>query len=141
MGKLTTYVLIMTGLTLLFYFTGLTSECTNDAFCSGTTPSSQLLDILIRPERISDSSIVNQTTLIFAGIVAVGIFVGLGFALNLESALVGTFAAFLLPLLLFDFLSIYNKVASVSRELAILAFSPIIFLFAITIIEWWRGRD
>ena len=41
---------IMTGLVLLFYFTGLNQEVTNDGTCEGQTPSSKLLNILLQPE-------------------------------------------------------------------------------------------
>jgi len=40
MGKLTTYVVVITGLMLLFHFTGLVVQCDADAFCENTTPNS-----------------------------------------------------------------------------------------------------
>ena len=51
MGKLTTYILIMTGLMILFYFAGLTD-------------TSSLLNILLDPSGYENSGIVAQALLV-----------------------------------------------------------------------------
>ncbi len=45
------------------------------------------------------------------------------------------------PLLGFgwDFIIIFSTVASVSAMFAIMVFSPLMFLWLLTVLEWWRG--
>ena len=132
MGKLTTYILVMSGLMILFYFTGLLEN----------TGSSTLLDMLLNPAEYSseDSEFSVQLLLVLGGIATAGIIVIGIVTHNVELALMGTIAIWILNLL-WDFLAVFNKVYSSNPVIAILLFSPVLFLFGITIIEWWRGRD
>lgn len=130
MGKLTTYIIIMSGLMLLFYFTGLL----------GDTPNSALLDYLLSTEELGTSSFNTQLLLVLEGIVAVGIIVAAVFSLNVELVLMGTLAIWLMNLF-WDFLKVFMAVYSVNPVIAMLLFSPVMILYGVTIVEWWRGRD
>ena len=57
---------------------------------------------------------------------------------NTELILMGTFSIFLLGFL-WDFLAVVGVVFSVNPVLGVLIFSPLMFLWLITIIEFWRG--
>lgn len=129
MGKLTTYILMMSGLTLLFYFTGLTDNTIN----------STLLTLLLNPSNLSTSALGTQISLVLIGIATAGIVIGF-FSQNSELILIAPFTIWLLGVL-WDFLSVANKVYSVNPVIAILFFSPLLLLFGVTIVEFWRGRD
>ena len=130
----------MTGLMLLFYFTGLVQECSDDGLCEATSPNSQLLNFLMRPENSRNSIIGQKGILILEGvgavlIIAAGLFIG-----NVELAVMGSFAIYYFNLG-WDFLSVFNRVREANPVLAILFFGPILFFYVIVIIDWWRGRD
>ena len=131
MGKLTTYILVMSGLLLLFYFTGLLPE---------STATSTILTMLLNPEGFSQSSLGLSYNTLLAGIVAGGIVIG---ALMLANIELGIMAAFVISLTAFfwDFSAVFRSVYAENPVIAILLFSPIFFLMVITLIEWWRGRD
>lgn len=129
MGKLTTYIIVMSGLMLLFYFSGLL----------GDTPNSTLLDMLLSPEGFNVSDFNTQILLVLGGIAGIGIIIGV-VTQNIELVLMSPLAIWLMALL-WDFLNVANKVYSTNPVIAVLLFSPILFLFGITIAEWWRGRD
>ena len=128
MGKFGTYVIMMSGLMLLFYFTGLTNQ-------TGTTT---LLNLLLNPEEFQNTPIAIKATTVLTGILASAIVVGFAVAGNIELGVMVAFTTFLFNSL-WDFIDVYSKVASVNPPLAILIFSPLFFLFVITIVEWWRG--
>ena len=128
MGKFGTYVMVMSGLMLLFYFTGITDQ-------TGTTT---LLNLLLSPEGFQNTPISVKAVAIFTGILASAIVVGFAIAGNVELGVMVAFTTFLFNSL-WDFLSVYSKVASVNPVIAVLIFSPLLFLFVVTTIEWWRG--
>ena len=135
MGKLSTYIIVMSGLMLLFYFTGLTSG----------TPNSTLLDLLLAPESMPEldepeGGISKEAILVFEGVaitaaIVVGIVIG-----NVELALFGAFAVYFFNLG-WDFLGVFNAVRAVNPVFAILIFAPILLLYVITMLEWMRGID
>jgi len=130
MGKITTYLIVMSGLMLIFYFGGLIES----------TPNSTLLNLLLSP---SDLQNTNPATRVMLAIQAVGITgaVLLGFYLsNAELIAMAGFSLYLFNLF-WDFLVVYNKVASVNKVIAIFIFSPILIMYVVTIAEFWRGRD
>ena len=130
MGKLTTYVLIMSGSVLLFYFTGIL----------GDTPNSTFLNLLMSPESLQTSGFVIQATAVLQGVVIGGLFIGaLAFG-NVEALFKAAFTLYLLNLL-WDFIVIFNAIRSANTILALLFFVPILFLFFMTILEWWGKHD
>lgn len=128
MGKFGVYVLWMSGLMLLFYFTGITEQ-------TGTTT---LLNLLLDPAEFQNTPFAIKSIAIFTGILASAIVVGFAIAGNVELGVMVSFTIFLANSL-WDFLDVYSKVASVNPVIAILVFSPLLFLFVITTVEWWRG--
>ncbi len=130
MGKLTTYILVMSGLMLLFYISGLLDG----------TPNSVFFDLILNPENIRTSEINIQILLVLEGILALGIVVGFAIAGNVEFGVMGVFSIFLMNLL-WDFLRVFTKVYSTNPVIALVLFSPILLLYAVTILEWWRGTD
>ena len=128
MGKFGTYVVIMSGLMLLFYFTGITEQ-------TGTTT---LLNLLLNPEGFQETPISIKAIAALTGILASAIVVGFAIAGNVELGVMVAFTTFLFNSL-WDFLNVFNKVASVNPVIAVLIFSPLLFLFVVTTVEWWRG--
>ena len=132
MGKTTTYILIMSGLMLLFYFSGLLDG----------TISSRLLNIILTPESFGNTSgtLYLEVMGVLLGIAAgTGIVIGI-LTKNVELAIVSPLAVWLLSLF-FDFIRVFLKVFAENPVIAVLLFSPIMLLWFITIVDWWRGRD
>lgn len=130
MGKMTTYLIVMSGLMLLFYFTGLINESIN----------STLLDMLLNPASIQNASLGTKLVLaiealLVSGIIVLGITTG-----NLDLVASGPFAIYLFNLG-WDFLSVYQVMASANNVLATLIISPLFILWAVTVFEFWRGTD
>lgn len=125
MGKLTTFILIMSGLMLLFYFTGL-------------IPNNPFLNLLLSPEDMTTTEFyITLTTAIAVGLGAIVI----GFITkNLELAAMAVFVPIMITLM-WNFISVYNKMASVNKVIAIILFAPLLFMFLVTMLDWWRGRD
>lgn len=128
--KLTTYIIIMSGLVLLFYFAGIL----------GDTPNSVLLNLLLSPEGLATNSFSVAVVAVLSGIAAiVSIVIGATVG-NIELVLKGPFALYILNLM-WDFLSVYNQVAAANPVIATLLFAPVLILFGVTIVEWWSGND
>ena len=131
MGKLPTYIIVMSGLMLLFYFMGLIE----------TTANSTLLDMLLSPEDLPTSNAKTQMFLVLSGIgAAVGAIIIGYFTKNIELALTAPFAVYLFNLM-WDFLYVFNRVRDANPVIAVLFFAPVLFLFIITIVEWLRKFD
>ena len=130
---------MMSGLLLLFYFTGLLQECTDDGMCEATSPNSQLLNFLMSPENSRSSIIGQKGILILEGVgavllIAAGLFIG-----NVELAVMGSFAIYYFNLG-WDFLAVFNVVREANPVIAVLVFGPLLFFYVIIIIDWWRGK-
>ncbi len=139
MSKIVTLVVIMTGLMLLFYFTGLVQEETDDGTCEGQTPNSKLLNILLQPDCMKDSTVGAKTLLVIGSVAGVLIIAAAVFIPNIELAIMGSLTIYFLTLL-WDFMVVFQKVWEYNRVFAVLFFGPFMFIFIITMIDWWRGR-
>ena len=128
MGKFGNYLVVMSGLTLLFYFAGLLQ----------LTPNSTLLSLLLDPSSFQNTSLALKAVIAMEAILASAIVVGFALAGNIELGVMSGFAVFLFNLL-WDFIAVFSVVASVNPVIATILFSPAIFLFTVTILEWWRG--
>ncbi len=128
MGKLTKYIIIMSGLVLLFYFSGLLDQ----------TAHSTLLNLLLDPVGLQNTSWVVKAIAAIEGIAVVGVIVGVAIAGRLELAVLAGFVAFAFNLF-WDFVEVFSVIASANLVIAILFFSPILLLYVVTILEWWRG--
>lgn len=139
MSKIITMTIIMTGLMLLFYFGGLVQTETDEGTCEGQTPNSKLLNILLQPECMKDSTIGRKTILTIGSVAGVIVIAAAVFIPNIELAIMGAFAIYFFTLL-WDFMVVFQKVYEVTPFFAIMFFAPLMFTFIIIIIDWWRGR-
>lgn len=130
MSKMMTWMGFMGGIMLLFYFFGILSG----------TISSTLLDAVLNPQNLESSplylQVISVSTLVFAAVSAL-------FARSEKSEF---FYIFPIVTILFtfgwDFLVVYQTLAAVSEiggVIAILFFGPIMLMYVISVVEWWRG--
>lgn len=134
MGKLTTYITILSVVIIGFHLAGLI----------GDTPSSWLVDLVTNPQDAYNHSLF---TTIF-GILALfggvgGIIIGTFAPQRLEQAatIIATTMFFVVG---WDLISIYNilrNTPEIGGVLSLFVISPMIILYILTVIEWWRGRD
>lgn len=131
MGKLATYMMFIGTAILLFHFMGLIEN----------TPNSVFLNLLLNPENLETSS---ANTKAIATVQAITAIVGaaiIGFLTSsFELAAMVPITIFLLNIG-WDILIVFNKILSVNPVLAIVIFGPMLFVYTITIVEFWRGRD
>jgi hypothetical protein len=123
------YIMVMSGLMLVFYFSGLLQS----------TVSSTLLNILLTPESFGNTSglLYVQISAVLLGIATVGgIIVGY-FTKNIELAIMSPLTLWVIDLL-FDFVRVFLIVYNANIVLAILLFSPIMVLWVFIGIDWWR---
>jgi len=135
------FIFVFMTISILFYFMGLTTNCTND-FCEGETPSAKLLDYAFNPDKISESSIGVGIVLALTSIAVVGISIGLFLTGRGDLAAAAPITLILISLGL-DFLGIYTKVFSgggVVRLISIFI-TPVFVVFMIVAVDWWRGQD
>lgn len=127
-AKLTRYLILMSGLVLLFYFTGLIPQ----------TPNATLLNLLLDPDAFQNSEWYTKTLIALELVAAATIIVGTVVAQRTELIVVATMTIFFFNLF-FDFIGVFSVVASVNPVIAILLIGPIMFVYFTTVIEWWRG--
>ena len=129
--QITTYVILTTGLLMLFYFTGLLT--------SADTITGSLINATANPEGFKTSSIYTDVWgFITAGILLGAILVGY-FTKNIELAIMSSVVG-VLGVILFDIIKVFQKVAGVHTAFALLIFSPLIALLLFAVVDWWRGR-
>ena len=138
MGKMTTYILIMVGLILLFSTFGLIQN----------TFTSEILQYAFNPEAGSQATlwqfIVNTSAdsfnfglgAIAAAIAAVTTAAGIFFKNDflVLAPVVAVFVNFGL-----EFVALYSYFYSILGVVALLIMSPILIVYIFTILEWWRG--
>ena len=125
--KITTYVIIFSGVLLLFYFGGLLGGGANS-----------LLDFLLNSQ---DFSFSEQWTTLLIGIGGLAVGVAAGWVTKDPYVGVMTSATIYLGGLLSSFVIVYQKVYAEVNFIAILIFAPLMLLLLISLLEWWRGRD
>ena len=130
MGKMATYIIMLTGIMLLFHIAGLIEN----------TGNSELLNLALDPSSIADTPTYVVLLETFAVVIAAGvIIIGLIFNIS-ELAIIAPMALYFLNMG-WDFLAVFNKVKATSPIIALLIFSPLLILWLVVIIDWWRGRD
>jgi len=130
-GKLATYLVLMSGATLMFYFTGLIGQ--------GDTINGELLSLLLEPQDYSSPgqaffdnirSILTLSTGLVTAVVVGFATRDLGLALKIPFAL----AMFTL---LWDTLFVFVVVGStINYIIATLLLSPLFVLFGLTVVEY-----
>jgi hypothetical protein len=141
MGKLTTTILILSGIMLLFYFTGISKDC-SDGLCKGATPNSAVIDIMMNPESIQTLPLWTKLLLALEGVGAIagGIAIGYFSGGNLEAIIRAPIAVYLFNLSL-DFLFVFQRIWEVNKILASVFFGPVILVYAIIVFDWWGKND
>ena len=123
MAKLANYIFVMTGLVLLFYFFGFLEN----------TFTSNIMNIIFNPTNVQFNTIIVVTITAMVGVAT-----ALAVFLRTDTAIFAPMVAVLLNFA-WDFLSVVGKVAATSPEIAMLVFAPIIVVYVLTVLEWWRG--
>ena len=131
MGKMTTYILIMSGIMVLMYYGGLID--------GGDT----LLTLLLNPQNISFSSFfTDKIVAVIEGLAGATIAVALVASGKPELGAMSILAIYLGDLG-FNFVKVFVKLSSMGGgnyiPLAVMLFAPLLVLFGLTIAEWWRG--
>jgi len=117
----------MAGTSLLFYFFGLVDGGATDTF----------VNLLLSVESLQSSTKIGIFLSLAAGVLGVAFGAAvLGFRADLV-----VFAVAVAPLIAFgwDFLVVFLKLKDLAPVFAILVLAPMIFLWIITVLEWWRG--
>ena len=125
MGKtFYTYVLLITGISLIFYFGGLINN--------------PLIQILLEPQNMSTGSFALATIL---GVAAIGAAIIIGWVTkDIEKAIMAPMAIYVFSILI-NFVQVHNRIKAENPVLAPLIFGSILLLFVLTMVDWWRGRD
>ena len=130
MGKLTIYLMIMSGLTLLFYFAGLLED----------TASSILFNLLFDVQGISTNALV-------VGVVGIAVLIGAATTLSTvfvvvdyRTVLRAGFVVFMLNLF-WDFLAVTGKVMSVNVVLGVLFLAPLALVYILTVYEFFEQME
>ena len=128
MGRTVTLILLMSGISLLFYIGGLIHGTLN----------STLLNLLLNPSQyqLSGLSLTAIAALGLAGTAAIAI---LSIKSGQADLAIRIFFGLYLLSLMADFLAVYNVVASTNAVLALLIFSPILVIWLITVVEFVGG--
>lgn len=130
MSKIINYLMLFSGISLVFYFAGLLNN----------TATTTLLNLVLNPGSLENSNLMVTIFSISTAVIAV----------------ISTFVArsqnsdfyLFIPLatLLFsfgwDFLSIYTSLAALSvigGVIGALVFGPLMIGYIIAVVEWWRG--
>ena len=129
MSKFYTYTIVGSGLMLLFYFMGLIEQ----------TANSTLLNMLLAPSGLQNSSIADQGIVLLQGVAAVGAIVVGILTKNIEFAIKAPFAIYIFNLY-WDILSVANVVAESNLVIAILIFAPVLTAYVLVTVEWFFGQ-
>lgn len=131
MGKLVSLILILVIVDILFLLTG---QLAIDS------PSSLIIAAIQDPSALTGLNwwviIINQIS-----ILALTSTVVVGLVTRASDILVWIPTSLVFSVLIGDYLTIYNTLASINTPLAIAIMSPILIVFALTLLEWVRGKD
>ena len=130
MGKITTYIAIMSMVILGFHFAGLIEG----------TPTSWFIKAITDPSSLSSNSYFAQLIRILAVFSGGAIIIGSLASNKIEQGATISFTL-LLFLIGWDLIAIFNVLKQTNQTLAIFMISPMLLIYMLTVIEWWRGRD
>lgn len=130
MSKLLNYIAILSTILIGAHLLGLITD----------TGSSTLLSWLVSPEELISSGVFSSLTnvLTLLGVGATAVTIGLIISQRYDlAALVGL--ASLLFLVGWDIIAIYTSLKDINPDFALLLCSPLLLIYLLTVIEWWRG--
>ena len=133
MGKLTTYILVLSGIFILLHISGVI----------GIGEGSWILSVALNPNSITNTEIYLLVATGIGSVVAAAGFLALTGSRILQFDLIAS-AALCIFLLSFvqDIIILWIKIAAYSNSyLATLIISPFIIIFPLIIMSYWRGHD
>jgi len=133
MGKLTTYLMIVTGILVLFHYSGII----------GADEGSVLLSYVTNPTNLRNLDVSDIIELAIQGVVVGGIAIAAIATGNLELVMMSAVTIFFWNLLT-DMLIIYNKIVLVNANyvpIAVILIAVPFLVLLMVIVDWWRGRD
>lgn len=130
MGRLNFFVVVMTGLMGLFYFTGLLETNTN----------LQLLNFFLDPFNFQSSSF-GLAVLTTVEAVALVSAIVIGFFTSKPDLVFFVAPSIFIFNLMFDFLSVVSRVSSVNEVVGTLLFGTVFISFSLVVLDWWRKGD
>jgi hypothetical protein len=127
MNQMTTYILVFSGLGLLFYVMGI-----------GGAEANAMVALMLNPASLSVSYFWGA---ILAQTLALGAAFYIGFVQkNIELAAMTA----ILPLVISNLMNVLYVVGvlfAFNKIITILIFGPLLYLLTMMIIDYWRGRD
>ena len=133
MGKLTTYLMIVTGILVLFHYSGII----------GADEGSAILSYATNPTNLRNLDISDIIEIAIQGAVASAISIVAIASGHLELAMMSAVAIFFWNLLT-DMLIVYNKIVAVNANytpIAVILIAVPFIVLLLVIVDWWRGRD
>lgn len=131
MSKLLTYIAILSVIIILFHLSGIITG----------TPLSFFADAVLRPESLRTNQFY---TTVYGAILAIlvgsSIVIGLFIPQRLD-IIVLVPVAIMLFLVGWDLFVVYNTLRMINDALALVIFSPLMIIYILTVVEWWRGKD
>lgn len=125
MGKFSKFATLFGGVLLLSYFAGIVD-------------SNALITILLNPENMTQS-LWNELIFLAITTTVSGIIVGV-VTRNIELAAMTAVVPSMIYLL-WDFATLYTVLNAENQILSKLIFAPLLLLFLLVALEFWRGRD
>lgn len=130
MSRMTVYISILATVLLGAHLMGLVED----------TGSVTLLQWVTNPEDFRADGIFDNFISVLTLISAAGAIITAGLAISQKydlALLVGVTDIFFL--VGWDMLAIYNGIKEINPDVAILLISPLLLVYFLTVIEWWRG--
>jgi hypothetical protein len=131
MGKLANYIIFLSVILLLFHFGGLID----------TGGISYILDVIEDPANFTNADFYTTIYLIIIGVATLGAIAIGTLTRSSPEFYIMMGMALLLITLVSEFIVLYNSLAQLNNYLAVLIISPLMIVFTLTVVEWWRGRD
>jgi hypothetical protein len=124
MNQMTTFLIAVCGLSIMFFLFGL-------------TPTDSFIGQLMHPESMTLATFgLTLLTLITA---TTGIILGIVYK-NAELAVMSTVTP-IVAALLYNISSVITVFMGISAVFTIIIFSPLMVVMIVTLIDYWRGRD
>ena len=126
MNQMTTFILLFCGVTMLFYVAGI------------ATDKNPMVTLFLNHTSMPTSDFWLALTVQLVATVG-GLVLGLVYR-NLELGVMSAVTPLVISMVT-QFLSVVVIVSAVSPIIGVLILAPMLFLFIITAVDYWRGRD
>lgn len=123
MNQMTTYIFIITGLSILFYILGLSNN--------------PIISVILSPQSMNTAKWV----VVIAFLTAASGGIILGLTMRNPEIIAMTGIVGLLATDMWTLTEIFIIVAAFNYILAILIFGPIMYYMVFLLVDYWRGRD